>query len=98
MSIRHWSFIAALCFMAGGAAGDGHFSVPSPPEVRSQHRVASFTLHAALDANGRDAFVYKEKSIAPVIRVSPGDTLKINYVNDLPVHSKESARSLRAWT
>jgi FtsP/CotA-like multicopper oxidase with cupredoxin domain len=48
------------------------------------------TLHAALNANGRDAFVYKRKSTAPVIRVSPGDTLKIDYVNDLPVHSKES--------
>jgi suppressor of ftsI len=37
-----------------------------------------------------DAFVYKGKSIAPLIRVSPGDTLKIDYVNDLPVHSKEN--------
>ena len=34
--------------------------------------------------------VYKGKSIAPVLRVSPGDTLKIGYVNNRPVHSKES--------
>jgi suppressor of ftsI len=70
--------------------GDVQVSVPSPPEVRSQNRIASFTLHAALNANGRDAFVYKGKSIAPVIRVSPDDTLKIDYVNDLPLHSQES--------
>ena len=90
MSIRYWSCIAALCFTAIGVAGDAQVPVPSPPEVRSQNRIASFTLHAALNANGRDTFVYKGKSIAPVIRVSPGDTLKIDYVNDLPVHSKES--------
>jgi suppressor of ftsI len=90
MRIRYWSCIAALCFVAKGLAGDAQFPVPSPPEVRSQNRVASLTLHAALSANGRDAFVYQGKTIAPVIRVSPGDTLKIDYVNDLPVHSKES--------
>jgi suppressor of ftsI len=90
MNIRHWSAIAALCFLAGGATGDAQAPVPAPPEVRSHRRIASFALHAALNANGRDAFVYRGKSTAPVIRVSPADTLKIDYVNDLPVHSKES--------
>ncbi len=90
MKIRYWSCIAALCFVAIGVTGDAQVPVPAPPEVRSQNHVASFTLHAALNANGRDAFVYEGKSIAPVIRVSPGDTLKIDYVNDLPVHSKGS--------
>jgi suppressor of ftsI len=89
MSIRYWSCVAALCFLARGVAGDGQVPVPSPPEVRSQNRVASFTLHAALSANGQDAFSYNGQSIAPVIRVFPGDTLKIDYVNDLPVHSEE---------
>src|ERR1700693_321950 len=90
MSLRYWSCIAALCFVARGVTGDAQVPVPSPPEVRSQNHIASLTLHATLNANGRDAFVYKGKSTAPVIRVSPGDTLKIDYVNDLPVHSKES--------
>jgi FtsP/CotA-like multicopper oxidase with cupredoxin domain len=76
--------------MARAAAGDGQVPVPPPPVVRSQNRVASFTLHASLSANGRNAFSYNGQSIAPVIRVFPGDTLKIDYVNDLPVHSKES--------
>ncbi|HXM93927.1 MAG TPA: multicopper oxidase family protein [Candidatus Dormibacteraeota bacterium] len=90
MSIRYWSCVAALCFTVSGVAGDGQVPVPSPPDVRSQSRVAFFTLHAALSADGRDAFSYNGKSIAPVIRVFPGDTLKIDYVNDLPVHSTGS--------
>ena len=47
-------------------------------------------MHAAVNAEGRDSFSYEGKNIAPVIRVFPGDTLKIDYKNDLPVHSTES--------
>ncbi len=90
MSIRYSTCVAVLCFVVIGVSGDAEHPVPSPPEVRSQNRVASLTLHAALNTDGRDAFVYEGKSIAPTIRISPGDTLKIDYVNDLPVHSKES--------
>ena len=90
MSIRYSTCVAALCFVAIGVSGDAAHPVPSPPEVRSQNHVASLTLHAALNTDGRDAFVYEGKSIAPTIRISPGDTLKIDYVNDLPAHSKES--------
>jgi suppressor of ftsI len=92
MSIRHWIFVAALCLITGSVAGEADSQAPvlAPPEVRSQHRLVSLTLRAALDARGRDAFVFNGKSVAPVIRVSPGDTLKIDYVNDLPPHSTES--------
>src|SRR6266478_6603872 len=90
MSIRYSTCVAVLCFVVIGVSGDAEHPVPSPPEVRSQNRVASLTLHAALNTDGRDAFVYEGKSIAPTIRISPGDTLKIDYVNDLPAHSKES--------
>jgi suppressor of ftsI len=89
VSIQYWSFVAALGLMAGVVDGDGNVPAP-PPEVRSQNHIASLTLHAALRADGRDAFFYKSQSVAPVIRLSPGDTLKIDYVNDLPVHSQES--------
>jgi len=65
-------------------------TVAFPAEVRAQNHIASLTLHAALNASGRNTFVYDGKSIAPVIRVSSGDTLKIDYVNDLPVHPKET--------
>ena len=90
MSIRYWCSVGGLCFMAGAVAGDGKVPVSSPPVVRSQNRIVSFTLHAALNANGRDTFSYNGQSMAPVIRVFPGDTLKIDYVNDLPVHPKQS--------
>jgi suppressor of ftsI len=90
VSLRYWSCIAALYFMARVVTGDAQGTLAPPPEVRSQNHVASFTLHAALNANARDAFVYNGKSTAPLIRVSPGDTLKVDYVNDLPVHSRES--------
>ena len=90
MSLRYWSCIAALSVVAKGFTGEAQVTLAPPPEVRSQNHIASLTLHAALNISGRDAFAYEGKSIAPLIRVSPGDTLKIDYVNDLPIHPKET--------
>src|ERR1700674_1573325 len=90
MSLRYWSCIAALSVVAKGFTGEAQVTLPPPPEVRSQNHIASLTLDAALNISGRDAFAYEGKSIAPLIRVSPGDTLKIDYVNDLPIHPKET--------
>src|ERR1700694_2908386 len=90
MSLRYWSCIAALSVVAQAFTGEAHVTLAPPPEVRSQNHIASLTLHAALNISGRDAFAYEGKSIAPLIRVSPGDTLKIDYVNDLPIHPKET--------
>src|ERR1700751_5312512 len=64
-------------------------SLPNDPQVRAENRVASLTLDA-VNENGRDAFSYEGKTIAPVIRAFPGDTIKITYVNDLPEQSPES--------
>jgi FtsP/CotA-like multicopper oxidase with cupredoxin domain len=79
-------------FLLLAVATAGRLSVPAAPlpEARSEGRVVSLTLHAAVNAEGRDSFSYEGKNIAPVIRVFPGDTLKIDYKNDLPVHSTES--------
>jgi suppressor of ftsI len=91
VNVRYWHYVGALFLLGGGAvAGERKVSLIVPPEVRSQNRVVSFTLHAALDAKGRDSFSYNGRSIAPTIRAYPGDTLKIEYVNDLPIHSAES--------
>jgi FtsP/CotA-like multicopper oxidase with cupredoxin domain len=60
-----------------------------PPEVRSHHHVAVMTLHAVRAKNGRDSFVFNGQTVPPVMRVAPGDTLKITYVNDLPRPSGE---------
>jgi FtsP/CotA-like multicopper oxidase with cupredoxin domain len=63
-------------------------SLPEPPQVRAKKHVVSLTLHA-VNENGRNAFAFKGKTVAPVIRASPGDLLKIAYVNDLPATSQE---------
>jgi FtsP/CotA-like multicopper oxidase with cupredoxin domain len=58
------------------------------PQVRATNHVASLTLRA-VNENGRDAFAFDGGLVPPVLRVSPGDTLKIDYINDLPVTSPE---------
>lgn len=63
--------------------------VPEPPQVRAKDHVVSLTLDA-VNENGRDAFAYAGKTVAPIIRSSPGDTLSINYVNNLPTKSEET--------
>jgi FtsP/CotA-like multicopper oxidase with cupredoxin domain len=64
-------------------------SLPEPPQVRAQDHVVSLTLHA-VNENGRDAFAFNGGTVAPVIRASPGDVLKITYINDLPAKSSET--------
>ena len=89
MNLRGWG---SAGFLLLGVAAAGRLNAPAAPlpEARSEGRVVSLTLHAAVNAKGRGSFAYEGKNIAPVIRVFPGDTLKIDYKNDLPVHSAES--------
>ena len=89
VNMRCWSS-AGFLLLAVAAAGRLNVPAARVPEVRSEQHVVSLTLHAAVNSEGRDSFSYDGKNIAPVIRVSPGDTLKIDYENDLPVHSTES--------
>jgi suppressor of ftsI len=89
VSSRGWGS-AGLLLLAAGAAGRLNVPAAPVPEVRSDSPVVSLTLHATVNSEGRDSFAYNGKNIAPVIRVFPGDTLKIDYENDLPVHSTES--------
>lgn len=64
-------------------------SLPELPQVRATNHVVSLTLHA-VNENGRDAFAFDGATVAPVIRASPGNVLKITYINDLPVKSPET--------
>ncbi len=64
-------------------------SLPEPPQVRAENHVVSLTLHA-VNENGRDAFAFDGGKVAPLIRASPGDVLKIAYSNDLPAKSSET--------
>jgi FtsP/CotA-like multicopper oxidase with cupredoxin domain len=59
--------------------------VPDVPEVRG-----SLTLTAAFDpGGGHNAFFFAGKAVPPTIRVLPGKTINVRYVNNLPVHSDE---------
>ena len=89
VSHRGWSSTGFL-LMAIVAAGRLNVPAAPLPQAHPESRVVSLTLHAAVNAQGRDSFSYEGKNIAPVIRVLPGHTLKIDYENDLPLHSTES--------
>ena len=80
-------FLSVMSLSALGSAQT--VSLPEPPQVQAQNHVVSLTLHA-VNENGRDAFAFDGKAVAPVIRASPGDTIKITYINDLPAKSSES--------
>jgi suppressor of ftsI len=87
MTTKLPSFFGAMFLAALGCAQT--VSLPEPPQVRANNHVVSLTLHA-VNENGRDAFAFNGTSVAPVIRASPGDVLKITYVNDLPAKSPET--------
>src|SRR5580704_2302140 len=63
-------------------------SLPEPPQVHAKNHVVSLTLHA-VNENGRDAFAFNGETVAPVIRASPGDVLKITYINEISSKSTE---------
>jgi len=70
-------------------AGQNRSGLSDPPEVRGRNHVVALTLRAATNAEGHDAFSFDGKASAPVIRAWPGDTLKIEYVNELPKIASE---------
>src|SRR5882724_9594017 len=79
---------AAMTWLA--RVGEKNGSVlPDPPEVRGRNHVVALTLRAATNAEGHDAFFFNGNASAPVIRVWPGDTLKIEYINELPKIANE---------
>jgi len=79
---------AAMTWLA--RVGEKNGSVlPDPPEVRGRNRVVALTLRAATNAEGHDVFSFNGRASAPVIRAWPGDTLKIEYINELPKIANE---------
>ena len=70
--------------------GSSRASLPNPPELRARNHTLSLTLHAGVTPEGKDAFYFNGQPVAPTLRLSPGDQLKIAYVNDLPTKSKET--------
>jgi suppressor of ftsI len=76
------ALIAAM--LTCGACGSRAAHLPDPPVVRSRDGLAEMTLTATRAADGRDAFAFDGQDVAPTIRIAPGDTLSIHYVNALP--------------
>jgi suppressor of ftsI len=79
---------AVFCLFELVAKPSGQF--PNPPELRAKHRTLSFTLHAGITKDGKNSFYFDGQPNAPTLRLSPGDQLKINYINELPAKPQES--------
>jgi suppressor of ftsI len=80
--------IAVFCSL--GLAGNPRVRLPNPPELRARNHTLSLTLHAGITPDGKDSFYFNGQPVAPTLRLSPGDQLKIAYINDLPAKPKES--------
>jgi len=59
------------------------------PEVRPVNHVTSLTLLANKSPDGNAGMEYDGARVPPIIRIWPGDHIRIAYVNQLPVHSTE---------
>ena len=77
-----------LCML--GMTGNPSDLLSSPPEVHAKHHILSLTLHAAVASDGKNSFYFDGQPNAPTLRLSPGDQLKIAYINDLPAKAKET--------
>src|SRR6266851_329037 len=84
------AIIAAVGFYLLELAGSPPNKLSNPPELRAQDHTLTMTLHAALTSDGRNSFFFNGQPNAPTLRLSPGDQLKITYINDLPAKPRES--------
>ena len=78
----------ALCSLK--STGEPTGALVNAPEVSAKEHTLEVTLHAAITKDGRNSFYFNGQPIAPTLRLSPGDRLKITYVNDLPAKPQES--------
>jgi suppressor of ftsI len=87
-----FSFLLLGCSSHGPASGGTFVSqgdLPELPIVRGP-----LTLDAVSDPHsGKGSFSYEGHEIPPVIHVSPGETLRINYRNQMSPHSTEQCAS-----
>ena len=80
---------AAAVFCSLELSGNPSGQFPNPPELRAKHHALSFTLHAGITKDGKNSFYFNGQPNAPTLRLSPGDQLRITYVNDLPAKPPE---------
>ncbi len=84
------AIVAAAVFCSLELKGKPQGRISNPPELRAKHHTLSLTLHAAIASDGKNSFYFNGQPNAPTLRLSPGDQLKITYINDLPTKAKES--------
>ncbi len=84
------AIMAAVVLCLVELAGSPSDKLSNPPVLRAQNHVLSLTLHAALNRDGKNSFFFNGQPNAPTLRLSPGDQLRIAYVNDLPANPSES--------
>jgi suppressor of ftsI len=61
----------------------------NPPVLRAKDHTLSLNLHAGITHDGKDSFYFNGQPVAPTLRLSPGDLLKITYFNSLPAKLQE---------
>src|SRR5216684_7350137 len=79
--------IAVFCSLE--LSGDPRAMLPNPPELRAKNHTLFLTLHSGVTPDGKDSFYFNGQPNAPTLRLSPGDQLKITYINDLPSQPQE---------
>jgi suppressor of ftsI len=80
--------IAVVCSVA--IRGNPAELLLRPLELRAINHTLSLTLHAGIASDGKNSFYFNGQPIAPTLRLSPGDQLKITYVNDLSANAREA--------
>ena len=85
-----------VLLLAGCAGGGGGVNTPplptsapgafaEPPVVQSANGVVHIALAAAIDpATNAPGFEYNGGWVAPTLEINPGDTIEIDYTNNLP--------------
>src|SRR6266478_5269428 len=84
------AIMAAVVLYLIELAGSPSEKLSNSPELHAQNHTLSLTLHAALTTDGKNSFFFDGQPNAPTLRLSPGDRLKIAYINDLPAKPGES--------
>src|SRR5216683_5590177 len=81
--------VAAAVFCSLELTGKPPGRISNPPELHAKDHTLLLTLHAAIASDGKNSFYFDGQPNAPTLRLSPGDQLKIAYVNDLPSEPHE---------
>jgi FtsP/CotA-like multicopper oxidase with cupredoxin domain len=84
------AIVATAVVWSLGVMGEAPKLLSNPLELHAKNRTLSLTLHAAIANDGKNSFYFDGQPNAPTLRLSPGDQLKITYINDLPTKPKES--------